>query len=230
MSSSRALRLDIRSRLVPIALLAASGLALLAGCSADATPAPSGAASGAPEALRVVATTTVLADLVAQVGGSEVVVTSLVPKGGDVHTFDPTPSVLKAAVDAQLVVSNGLGLDDWVNGVISDAGATAPVVVLGEDLAGVTYQEGEAADGQTANPHLWMDVSITRRYVERIRDALITADPADEAAFRAGATAYDATLVELDGWIRDQIATVPEDHRRWSRSTTPSRTTRPPTG
>ncbi len=204
-------RLDLRS--VRIARLSAALLVsvTVVACSASATPsASSGSASQRP-AVRIVATTTILADLVSQVGGSSVAVTSLVPKGGDVHTFDPTPSVLTAVVDAQLIVSNGVGLDAWLTDVVKDSGATAPVIALGEDLPGVTYLNGE---GSTANPHLWMNVAYARLYVDRIRDALIAADPADEATFRTGATTYDATLHDLDQSIKSRIAALPADHRK----------------
>ena len=69
---------------------------------------------------------------------------SLVPKGGEVHTFDPAPSDLQRVASADLIVGNGLGLDDWVVDLARDAGARAPIVELGEDLPGVTYVEGEA--------------------------------------------------------------------------------------
>ena len=75
-----------------------------------------------PDAIEVVATTTVLADLVAQVGGTRVDVHSLVPKGGEVHTFDPTPADVERIARADLIVRNGLGLDDWLTALVEDAG------------------------------------------------------------------------------------------------------------
>ncbi len=203
MIASCAVILDISRDRASRVLVGLAIVAIVAGCSIGSTSAPSGASTSEPGALRVVTTTTVLADLVAQVGGTKVQVTSLVPKGGEVHTFDPTPSVLRNVVGAQLIVSNGLGLDDWLSEVVTDAGATAPVIALGMDV-----------DPAATNPHLWMDVANARRYVELIRDALIAADSADAEAYRSGATAYDATLAQLDGWIRDQIATVPQANRR----------------
>jgi ABC-type Zn uptake system ZnuABC Zn-binding protein ZnuA len=185
--------------------------ALLAACG-GAPATPSGP-TPEPGALRVVATTTVLADLVANVGGTKVSVRSLVPKGGEVHTFDPSPSDVARLTEADLIVANGLGLDAWLTALATDAGATAPTVELGEDLAGVDYFIGEGADG-SVNPHLWLDVANARLYVAKLARALATVDPADAASYDAGALAYDAELADLDGWIRDRIATVPVADRK----------------
>jgi len=186
------------------ALVLAAGL-LLAACGGTID-----LATNAPGEVRVVATTTVLADLVAQVGGARVRVDSLVPRGGEAHTFDPRPSDLVKVARADLVFMNGLGLDDWLTGLVADTGTAAPVVRLGENLPGVTYLAGR---GGETNPHLWLNVAYARRYVERIGEALAGVDPAQAAAFRAGAAAYEARLDRLDGWVRSMIATIPEKNR-----------------
>lgn len=173
-----------------------------------------------PDALRVVATTTVLADLVAQVGRELVSVHSLVPKGGEVHTFDPTPSDATTVADGQLLVMNGLGLDEWLGGIATDAGAAdVPVVELAEDLEGVTYLEGEEPEGEehegeAFNPHLWLNVQYTILYVERLADALADADPDNADAFRAQRDEYIAELEELDAWARDQMTAIPDENRK----------------
>jgi manganese/iron transport system substrate-binding protein len=173
-----------------------------------------------PDALRVVATTTVLADIVAQVGRELVSVHSLVPKGGEVHTFDPTPSDATTVADAQLLVMNGLGLDEWLGGIATDAGADdVPVVELAEDLEGVTYLEGEEPEGgehegEAFNPHLWLNVQYTILYVERLANALADADPDNAEAYQAQGEEYIAELQELDAWARDQMAVIPDENRR----------------
>ena len=183
-------------------------------------------ASPEPGALRVVATTTVLADLVSQVGGTRVSVESLVPKGGEVHTFDPSPSDVVTIAEAELVVLNGLGLDDWLARLVTDAGSTAPIVELGEGLDGVDYlesgahdEEGPAAGGgehadEAVNPHLWLDVAHARRYAARLADALAAADPDHAGAYRTGLDGYDARLSALDEEIRSAIASIPPANRR----------------
>ena len=207
LSSAASLRLDINRRV----LLAAVALVLVtAACSGRG-----GSSSGAPadpDAIDVVATTTVLADLVRQVGGAHVAASSLVPPGGEVHTFDPTPADIARVADADLIVTNGLGLDEWVAALARDSGTRAPILVLGEDLDGVTYLAGDGPEG-TVNPHLWMDVRNAIRYAVRIGDELARIDPARAAAYDATTKGYTQRLTELDGWAREQIAAVPEARR-----------------
>jgi manganese/iron transport system substrate-binding protein len=189
---------------VLVAGLAFSLLATACGSGPSATPGP-----GTP--LHVVTTTTVFADLVRQVGGSAVDVQSLVPKGGEVHTFDPTPTDVGRVATAGLVVANGLGLDDWLAALARDAGTNAPLVKLAEQLPGVTYLEGDG--GATPNPHLWMNVAYAEAYVDRIAAALTAADPTQAAVFAAGASACRARLVALDTEIRTRLGTVPAADR-----------------
>ncbi len=184
-------------------------LAALVGACGGSAPTP--AAGGAP--VKVVATTTVFADLVAQVGGDRVEVSSLVPKGGEVHTFDPTPSDIRRVVEADLIVRNGLGLDDWLAALVADAGATAPVVVLGEDLDGVDYLGGDPDHGEEVNPHLWLDVAYAKAYVGRIAAALSAADPDAAAGYQERAAAYGAELATLDTEIRERLGAIPEADR-----------------
>lgn len=191
-------------------VIGAVAVSLLVGACGSGTPAGSATPTPNPDAIPVTATTTVFADLVAQVGGTRVRVSSLVPKGGEVHTFDPDPADIQNVAQAKLIVRNGLGLDDWLESLVRDAGTTAPVVVLGEGLDGVTYLTG---DNRTVNPHLWMDVAYTERYVDRIEQALANVDPAGAEVYRKRAAAYDATLAELDTSIRERLATIPSADR-----------------
>ncbi len=191
-----------------LAMLAAL---VIAGCgargsSSQPTPTPDA------DAVRVVATTTVLADMVSQVGGTRVDVHSLVPKGGEVHTFDPTPADVEQITRADLIVRNGLGLDDWLTSLVEDAGTSAPVITLGDNLDGVTYLAGEGAPG-TMNPHVWMNVADGTKYVDRIEAALTAVHPADGALFSQRANAYRTRLAALDTQIRDRLAAVPQADR-----------------
>ena len=189
---------------VGIALLLAA--ALVAACGGGpAVPGPS-----AGGRLQVVTTTTVFADLAAQVGGDRVDAQSLVPKGGDVHTFDPRPSDIRRIASAAVVIRNGLGLDDWLAKLVADASSSASEVVLGEHLAGVTYVT--SASGQV-NPHVWMNVAYAALYVDRIEAALAAADPADASAFAANAAAYKASLARLDSDTRARLGAIPAANR-----------------
>lgn len=187
--------------------------------------------SGAGRPFTVVATTTVLADLVAQVGGDRVSVESIVPKGAEVHTFDPSPSDARRIAGARLLVMNGLGLDEWVADLVTQAGsADLPTVRLAEQLAGIEYIAGEEEDeenpetangetpmahwGEGLNPHLWLNVAYARKYVEKLTAALVAADPTNAAAYQASAATYDQRLAELDDFARAQVATIPEANRK----------------
>jgi ABC-type Zn uptake system ZnuABC Zn-binding protein ZnuA len=182
----------------------------LAACSTTgASPSP-----GTTQ-VEVVVTTTVLGDLAAQVGGSLISVHSLVPKGGDPHTFDPKPSDAAAVANADLALMNGLGLDDWLLPLVQNAGrADLPVAKLAEGQPGVDYIAGDPDEGEQYNPHLWMNVAYARLYVEQIRLKLAEIDPGHATQYDASAAAYDATLATLDRYIRDQLATVPAENRK----------------
>ncbi|TMB57618.1 MAG: zinc ABC transporter substrate-binding protein [Chloroflexi bacterium] len=187
-----------------------AGLSLIAalvatGCQGTSTE------PGGP--IRVVTTTTVFADMIANVGGDLVHVTSLVPRNGDVHTYAAKPSDVQAVADAQLLVMNGLGLDDWLTRTIGNASAAGtPLVKLAVDLRGVTLLPGE--EPGTQNPHLFMDVAYAELYVDRIEAALERVDPPHAEGYRQQATAYRNRLAALDAEVRARVATIPRQNRR----------------
>jgi ABC-type Zn uptake system ZnuABC Zn-binding protein ZnuA len=197
--------------------LGAAGTLLLAlatvvvGCThADASGGPG---TSLPGRVTVVTTTTVFADLVSNVGGSLVSVTSLVPRNGDVHTFEPKPADIRTVASAKLLVMNGLGLDDWLEKAITNGAASGtPLLKLAVDLPGLTLLPGE--DPGTENPHLWMDVKYAELYVDKIASALASVDPADAATFDSQAAAYKALLDGLDASVRQKIGSIPEANRK----------------
>jgi manganese/iron transport system substrate-binding protein len=198
--------------------MVAAAMVLAACAPGGQSPTPGG------DRLTVVATTTVLAHFVEQVGGDRVDVHALVPKGGEVHTFDPAPSDAARLSQAKLLVMNGLGLDDWLLDLAGGGEqADLPVVELAEDLEEVDYLEGEEEDAQGTdeepadhpyNPHLWLNVEYARLYVDRIRLKLIEIDPANQAVYDANADAYDEQLEELDTYVREQLAGISGADRR----------------
>lgn len=209
--AARRARLGL-DRLVPaVALGLVIGLTAAACSSGSATPIASDGSKGEP--IDVVTTTSVFADMVAQVAGVHARVTSLVPKGGDVHTFEPKPADVQTVAEAKLLVMNGLGLDDWLEKTIRNAsvGGT-PLLKLGEGLTDVELLSGE--DPGTMNPHLWMDVAYGERYVDEIAAGLEQVDPANAADYRAAGATYKARLAALDASIRQRIGTIPEADRK----------------
>jgi ABC-type Zn uptake system ZnuABC Zn-binding protein ZnuA len=205
-----------RCRRIPLTLASltlVSGIVAAACGGGASTTQPTGAGSASPGALSVVTTTTVFADIVRNVGGDLVSVTSLVPKSGDVHTFEPRPADVQTVAAAKLLVMNGLGLDDWLEKTITNASATGtPLLKLGVDLPGVELLPGE--DPGTQNPHLWMDVKYGELYVDRIAASLKQLDAAHAAQYDSQAAAYKSRLDALDASVRARIATIPEANRK----------------
>lgn len=171
------------------------------------------APNGSSGRVRVVTTTTVFADMVASVGGDLIEVASLVPKNGDVHTFEPKPADIRAVAQADLLVMNGLGLDDWLEKTIANASQEgAALVKLGVDMPAVPLLPGD--EPGTQNPHLWLDVKYAELYVDRIVAALQAADAAHAEQYQRQGAAYRDRLEELDGWVRDQVASIPQPNRK----------------
>ena len=170
--------------------------------------APAAAAAGP---VKVVATFTILADMVRQVGGDAVAVTALVGPDGDAHVYSPTPADARAVAEADLLVVNGLGMEGWLDRLGAAAGYKGPVVVASDGVDVLHIAE----DGRTVpDPHAWQDLAQGRIYVANIAAGLARIDPAHAADYRAGAERYSRTLAELDRWVRAELAVVPPDKRR----------------
>ncbi|HLG45967.1 MAG TPA: zinc ABC transporter substrate-binding protein [Reyranella sp.] len=152
--------------------------------------------------MKVVATFSILGDLVREVGGDAVDVTILVGPDSDAHTYQPRPTDARALAGARVLVSNGLGFEGWIDRLAEAANFKGRRVVA---------SAGTPAD---SDPHCWQDVACARRYVANIADGLAEADPANAALYAKRAAAYDQRLATLDAWIRREIASVPEARRQ----------------
>lgn len=170
--------------------------ALLTALPLFATPAIAAAK------LKAVASFSLLGDLLAEVGGDDVEVATLVGPDSDVHSFQPTPREARMLASAGLLVSIGLGFESWLDRLAAAASFKGRRIVV---TAGLPAE---------ADPHGWHDVAVTRRYVAAIADGLAAADPTRADRYRARAAAYDRKLAALDGWVRAEIAKVPETRRR----------------
>jgi ABC-type Zn uptake system ZnuABC Zn-binding protein ZnuA len=180
------------------------GFALLvAACSAPSSP---------EGRISVVTTTTIFADLAAQVAGPDASVQSIAPAGASVEDFAPRPEDARKVADARVVIVNGLGLDRWADALLRNASKDARVVVLSDGLPRLDV--GEAGPFTEGNPHFWFDVKYGRAYVERIRDALVAADPAHAEGYRGRAASYVADLDRLEAEIRTKVATIPQARRK----------------
>jgi zinc/manganese transport system substrate-binding protein len=161
--------------------------------------------------VKVVATFSILADLVKNVGGDRVAVAALVGPNGDAHVYQPTPSDAKTLADAKLVFTNGLGFEGWMNRLVKASGSKAPMIVA---TKGVKPRKMEEDGHAETDPHAWQSVANAKIYVGNIRDGLVAADPAGKATYEANASAYLARLDALDGEVKDAIAKIPADRRR----------------
>ena len=144
----------------------------------------------------------ILGDLVRNVGGDRVDVTTLVGPNGDVHVYAPAPSDAKKIADVKLLVINGLGLEGWLPRLVQSSGSKAAIVTASDGIAPLSR-------GPEADPHAWQSVANAKIYVANIRDALVAADPADAADFRANADRYLAKLDALDARCATAVATDP---------------------
>jgi zinc/manganese transport system substrate-binding protein len=166
--------------------------------------------------LKVVASFSILGDLVKNVGGDRVEVATLVGPNGNAHVYAPSPADAKKAADAKLVFVNGLGFEGWLERLVKASGTKAPIIVA---TKGIKPRErvGERDhdhDHGRADPHAWQSVANAKIYVVNIRDALIAADPAGKPAYDANAAAYLARLDALEREVRDVIAKIPSERRK----------------
>jgi manganese/iron transport system substrate-binding protein len=188
---------------------AARGMFLVAGCllwlgGCDA------AAPVARDVPRVLATTTMIAEAAARLGGDCVQVVGLLPVGGDPHVYEPVPRDVRQVAESDLVLYNGFGLEGWLDRLIRNAGGQRRIVEL---ASGLTPIYGEYAGGRDPDPHLWGDARHFAHYVGGIRDALAELVPACRVAIEDRAAEYIAELEALDGWARERVATIPERNR-----------------
>jgi zinc/manganese transport system substrate-binding protein len=171
-----------------------------------------------PEKLKVVATFSILGDIVENVGGDRVEVKTLVGPNGDAHVYSPTPADGKSLTEAKVVFTNGLKFEGWIARLIRSSGTKAPVV---EAARGVKALDGEDDHGHghghdhgALDPHAWQNVANAKVYATNVRDALIRADEAGKAAYEANAAAYIAKLDALDADIKALVSRIPADKRR----------------
>jgi len=181
--------------------------------------APQLAGSDRADGLKVVATTTIVADVVAQVSGEQIALSVLLPVGADPHSFDPTPQDIAKAADADLVFASGAGLEAFLDTLLESAGASEKIVFvsegieLGEFGAHSVEEEDEEHAGEAGDPHTWTDPNNVMVWVDNIEQALSTLDPDHKADYAANAAAYRAELEALDGWIHSQVAQIPVNDR-----------------
>lgn len=182
---------------------AALAIALIVGaCQPGASPQPS---SGA---IKVVTTTTVFADIVQNVGGARVSATSIIPPGVGPEDYEPKPDDARKLTDAALIISNGVGLDNFLDRLLSSVGGNGPRLVLGDGIPTIDV------DGEP-NPHFWLDPTLVKQYyLPAIVSKLSEIDTAGASTYQANAAAYGQQLDALDTELMTKFDQIPPANRK----------------
>jgi zinc/manganese transport system substrate-binding protein len=176
--------------------------------------APSAAQNTQQNKIRAVATISILGDLVKNVGGDRVDVTTLVGPNGDAHVYSPTPADTKKLAAADIVFVNGLGLEGWITRLVTASATKAPMIVVSKGITPRRMEDEDRRGRTVIDPHAWQAIANAKIYVANIRDGLVAIDPAGKAAYDANATVYLDKLDALESEVRTAIATIPADRRK----------------
>lgn len=208
--------------LAAVTLLIINGAALAQEATTELTPEAATEtvqpcpAGGSPDASpidgakKVLSTFTVIADMARNVACGLLDVQSITRVGAEIHHYEPTPSDIVRAQEADLVLYNGLNLELWFErfmGAVSDV----PSVILTNGIEPLSITEGAYAN--LPNPHAWMSPQNALIYVANIRDAFITLDPANEAAYIANAEAYSREITQISDFLSTNLEQVPYEQR-----------------
>ncbi len=172
---------------------------------------PMAATESKEEGKKVVLTTfTVLADMARNVAGDKIIVESITRIGAEIHGYEPTPSDLTKAQNADLILYNGMNLERWLERFLGNL-KEVPSVLLTEGIEPIPIAEGPYTD--KPNPHAWMSPQNALIYVENIRQAFIELDPENAETYNANAKAYSEKLRAIDQQLRTDLAQVPAHQR-----------------
>lgn len=204
-------------RILTVVFLAAILLSACAPVSNSTSIAPNTGDSGK---LTIIATTTIVGDVVRNVGGDAIELFVLIPTGVDEHGFEPTPQDIARVSQADMVFINGAGLEGFVEKLVQNSGDSLQLVSAsdGIELQHGAEHEGEEHEGEDeheeGDPHVWTDPNNVLIWVNNIEKALVDADPANAATYQKNAGAYRQQLKDLDIWVRQQVEQVPPDRRK----------------
>lgn len=184
------------------------------GCASQNNPASK---------LRVVASTTLVGDVVKQIGGDRISLTVLLPIGADPHTFEPRPQDAAAISDAQIIFLNGLELEHSLEPVIQ-SNATGKIIEVSNGIEVLPFNEnqseintapaGENHNHAAGDPHTWMDPTLVMIWAQNIAAALSESDATNAGYYEANSKAYISELSDLDEWIKTEVAAIPVEQRK----------------
>jgi ABC-type Zn uptake system ZnuABC Zn-binding protein ZnuA len=162
-----------------------------------------------PTPKKVVATASIFADMAENIAGGHLEIKTIVPVGGDPHTYQPAPSDAKLISSADLILKNGLTFEGWLNELIENSGTGGEVVLITEGIDAITSEKYH----NSADPHAWMDASKGLEYIENIKNALVKLDPDNKEVYEFNYGVYRKQLEDLDLYIHTEIQKIPEQHR-----------------
>jgi zinc/manganese transport system substrate-binding protein/manganese/iron transport system substrate-binding protein len=196
---------------IQISAVVLTGLLATATACGDSGSASSNDSAGGKQ-LKVVATTTQVADFARNIGGDKIKVTQILKPNVDPHDYEPSPADVQAIAEADVVVESGVGLEKWLDQTIKSAGFHGTLV---DTSKGVPIRKGNGTSEEAAgDPHIWHNPKNAEIMSRNIATAFDAKDPADKATFDANLTSYTGKLDQLDGWIAQQIDTLPADQRK----------------
>ncbi|HWG84002.1 MAG TPA: zinc ABC transporter substrate-binding protein [Deinococcales bacterium] len=160
------------------------------------------------QGFNVAVSTSIIEDLVRNVSGKRVTITTLAPRDADTHDFQPSTADSRSLAKARVVFLNGLGLEEWMSGTVRNAiPSGTPVVELASGIKPIK------SDGEP-DPHAWWDPHNAVQYVKAVADTLVKVDAGGAATYRTNAAAYTKALNDLDAWAAKQFATIPTARRK----------------
>jgi ABC-type Zn uptake system ZnuABC Zn-binding protein ZnuA len=165
--------------------------------------------------LKVIATTSLVGDVVSQVGADRISLKVLLPLGSDPHSFSPTPQDASDILEANIIFANGAGLEEFLKPLLDGIGGTSQVIEVSEGIAYRMMQDEKSLEDQlVSDPHTWLDPNNIIIWVENIVQALSEHDPENAPFYYENGQAYQSKLRELDRWIRSEVSAIPETERK----------------
>ena len=157
--------------------------------------------------IKVVSTFSILGDMVQNIGGKNIELTTLVGANGDGHVYEPSPADAKSIASADLVFVNGLGFEGWIDRLVKASGYKGKVIIATKGIKDLKF-EGEL------DPHAWQDLSNGRIYIKNIKNALIDVDPKNSDLYKKNFIAYDKILESMDKSTKNRFSDIPKKNRK----------------